>query len=92
MSAGGSPAANGGAALVPGGEAGSLVHSENGFGSSTVVPGAAGGGDGAPATVPGNSSSAPTRAFVLAAVVLLIGCYAGFAAARFRRPRERADA
>jgi len=65
------------AVLIPGGQPGSLVHSANGFGSSSSVPGLdapAGSGLGA---VQGNASSAPLLAILLSIVLLSIGGFVG---------------
>lgn len=72
--------------LVPGGQPGSLVHSSNGFGSSSQVP-TANTGLGA---VQSNASSAPLLAFLLAAVVLLLGGYVGVRAWRSSTARKAA--
>ena len=77
--AGGSATGGRGAAtvLVPGGQPGSLIHSANGFGSSSQVPGLnapSGSGLGA---LQGNAGSAPLLAIILTLVVMLIGGYAG---------------
>lgn len=75
---GGASSANGNPQdLVPGGQPGSLVHSANGFGSSSEVPGA-----GAPlppglANAAAGTSSGPPIAVILALVVLGLGVYAG---------------
>jgi hypothetical protein len=73
---------------VPGGQPGSLIHSANGFGSSSEVPGV-----NAPLS-PGlvkagqsGSSSGPPIAVILALVVLALGVYAG-ARAWHVRPRS----
>jgi hypothetical protein len=72
--------------LVPGGQPGSLIHSANGFGSSSEVPGV-----NAP-LAPGFSnassgtSSGPPIAVILALVVLALGVYVG---ARAWRPSGR---
>jgi hypothetical protein len=71
--------------LVPGGEPGSLVHSENGFGSSSQVPGLNASSSAGLAAVQSNGSGAPLLAIVLAAVVLAAGAYLG---TRGRRPRR----
>lgn len=75
--------------LVPGGQAGSLVHSSNGFGSSSAVPGLNGPGSAGLGSVQNNASSAPLLAFLLAALVLSLGGYVGIRAWRSalrRRP------
>ncbi|MFZ0387135.1 MAG: hypothetical protein WAL22_15820 [Solirubrobacteraceae bacterium] len=63
--------------LVPGGQPGSLIHSENGFGSSSKVPGLNSQASAGLAAVQGNGSSAPVAAIVLAIAVLAIGGIAG---------------
>jgi hypothetical protein len=71
------------ALLVPGGQPGSLSHSDNGFGASSRVPGldvAPGPGLGA---VQGNASSAPLLSILLALVVMAIGTAAGMRAYRW---------
>jgi hypothetical protein len=76
--------------LVPGGQPGSLVHSANGFGSSSSVPGL----DSAPSSglgaVQSNASSAPLLAILLAGLVMAIGAYAGVRARR--TPRDHPPA
>jgi hypothetical protein len=75
--------------LVPGGQPGSLVHSSNGFGSSSKIPGA--GGNPASAglgAVQSNASSAPLLAFLLAAVVLTLGGFVGLRAWRSASARR----
>ena len=75
-------ATTGSAVLVPGGQPGSLIHSGNGFGSSSLVPGV-----NAPLApgfqaVDSNASSAPTLAVVVACVVLALGAITGVGAWR----------
>jgi hypothetical protein len=72
--------------LVPGGQPGSLIHSENGFGSSSEVPGLNVKASAGLAAVQGDGSSAPSAAILLAVVVLGIGAVAG-AGAWYRSPR-----
>lgn len=93
---GGSSAATGGsgsggsaALLVPGGQPGSLLHSGNGFGSSSQVPGLS-----APAsvgfrTLGGGASNAPVLAILLALVVIVLGVVAGARAWRVSRGPTR---
>lgn len=74
--------------LVPGGQPDSLVHSSNGFGSSSRVPGA-----GSPAStglgaVQHDASSAPLLAFLLAGVVLVLGAFLGIRAWRLAAARN----
>lgn len=73
------------ATLIPGGQPGSLVHSSNGFGSSSAVPGLnapAGAGYKAIAVSP---SDAPVLAIVLSVVVILLGAFTGSRAWRVAR-------
>jgi hypothetical protein len=87
-SGGGGPGAGGGATpssyvgskapvLVPGGQPGSLVHSANGFGSSSSVPSLARPASAGLGSVQNDASSAPLLAFLLAAVLVLLGGYIG---------------
>jgi hypothetical protein len=69
--------------LIPGGQPGSLVHSSNGFGSSSSVPGLNAPASGGLGAVQSDASSAPLLAILLALVVIAIGVYAG---TRARRP------
>jgi hypothetical protein len=71
--------------LVPGGQPGSLVHSSNGFGSSSSVPGLNSTPSAGLGAVQSDASSAPTLAILLALVVLAIGAYAGTRARRAPR-------
>jgi hypothetical protein len=74
--------------LVPGGEPGSLVHSSNGFGSSSAIPGV----DAPPVSglgaVQSNASQAPLLAIGLGILLLGVGGYIG---RRAWRPSRRAD-
>lgn len=86
-SAGGSGGGSSGGSssvLVPGGQPGSLIHSSNGFGSSSKVPGL-----GAPASAGfrtlGGASNAPILAVLLALVVIALGVVAGGRAWRLSR-------
>jgi hypothetical protein len=63
--------------LVPGGQPGSLIHSSNGFGSSSSVPGLDGPPDAGLGAVQGNAGSAPLLAILLSVIVLAIGTFAG---------------
>ncbi len=63
--------------LVPGGEPGSLVHSANGFGSSSEIPGVNAPLPSGLAAVQGNASSAPLLAMLLSLFVLAVGGYVG---------------
>jgi hypothetical protein len=63
--------------LVPGGQPGSLVHSTNGFGSSSTVPGLHGGSSPGLGAVQGNASDAPLLAGVLTLILLSVGGYLG---------------
>jgi len=80
--------AAGGVLLVPGGQPGSLVHSANGYGSSSAVPGVNAPLPAGLRAVQGSSSSAPVFAVLLAAVMLVFGAYAG---ARSWRTRARSS-
>jgi hypothetical protein len=73
--------------LVPGGQPGSLVHSANGFGSSSSVPGVDSPFSPGIGTVQNSGSSAPLVAIVLALVLLSLG---GLAGARVWRGNRRA--
>jgi hypothetical protein len=75
--------------LVPGGQPGSLIHSENGFGSSSDVPGLNAKASAGLAAVQGDGSSAPSAAIVLAIVVLAVGSVAGAGAWRRSTRRHR---
>lgn len=75
--------------LVPGGQPGSLIHSENGFGSSSEVPGLNAKASAGFAAVQGNGSSAPPAAILLAIVVLAIGVVAGAGAWHRSNRRQR---
>jgi hypothetical protein len=76
--------------LIPGGQPGSLIHSDNGFGSSSLVPGLNASSGSGLAAVQGDAGSAPPLAALLAVVVLAIGLYAGVRARRPRSPSSRA--
>jgi hypothetical protein len=76
--------------LVPGGQPGSLIHSENGFGSSSEVPGLNVKASAGLAAVQGDGSSAPPAAILLAIVVLAIGVVAGAGAWHRSNRRHRA--
>jgi len=71
--------------LVPGGQPGSLVHSANGFGSSSRVPGFDAPLSSGFGAVQSNASSAPLLAFLLALLVLSVGGFAGARAWRSQR-------
>lgn len=73
--------------LVPGGQPGSLIHSSNGFGSSSAVPGLTSRSSSGLAAVQGDGSSAPLLTVALAVVVLLAGAFLGA-----RAWRKEADA
>jgi phosphate transport system substrate-binding protein len=68
---------------------GSYVHSENGFGSSSQVPGLGRSAPevraATPAVLSDGGGSAPTGSIVLIGVVLLVGVYAGIFAGRRAR-------
>jgi hypothetical protein len=63
--------------LVPGGQPGSLIHSSNGFGSSSSVPSLNAPASAGLGAVQSNASSAPLLAILLAVVVLVLGGYVG---------------
>ncbi len=63
--------------LVPGGQPGSLVHSSNGFGSSSQVPSLDRSPTAGLGSLQSNASSAPVLAIILALVVLGVGGYVG---------------
>jgi hypothetical protein len=60
------------------------VHSENGFGSSSVVPGLRGAGPAAVALSAGGNGSL-SGTFALIAVVVLVAAYVGVVASRLSR-------
>jgi hypothetical protein len=66
-----------------------LIHSENGFGSSSEVPGLNAKASAGFAAVQGNGSSAPPAAILLAIVVLAIGVVAGAGAWHRSNRRQR---
>jgi hypothetical protein len=70
------------AVLVPGGQPGSLIHSSNGFGSSSRVPGLNAPSGSGLDSVQGNAGSAPLLAILLALVVFSVGAFAGVRASR----------
>jgi hypothetical protein len=67
---------------VPGGQPGSLVDSSNGFGSSSQIPGVTAAVSPGLGSVDGNGETAPIAAFLLAALVLAVGCFLGVRASR----------
>jgi hypothetical protein len=73
--------------LVPGGEPGSLVHSGNGFGSSSQIPGLTSTPSAGLASVQGDAGSAPALAIMLAIIVMAVGAYAGVRARRSSAPQ-----
>jgi hypothetical protein len=82
LSATASPSGTGAAPiLVPGGQPGSLIHSANGFGSASSVPGAGAPPSAGLGAVQG-SSSVPLVAILLAVVVLGAGGFVGVRAWR----------
>jgi hypothetical protein len=85
-SAGGSAARRTPPVLVPGGQPGSLVHSANGFGSSSAVPGLNGNASSGLGTVQGDGSSAPVLTIILAVVLLGAGGLMGARAWRTHPP------
>jgi hypothetical protein len=72
---------SGGPILIPGGEPGSLIHSANGFGASSKVPGLGSPASGGLTSVHG-SGSVPLVAYLLAGFVLLVGGFVGVRAWR----------
>jgi hypothetical protein len=77
-----------GAVLVTGGQPGSLIHSSNGFGSSSSIPGLNAPTSAGLSAVQGNGDSAPPLAIMLAIVVMAIGVYAGVRTRRASRPES----
>jgi hypothetical protein len=65
-----------------------LIHSSNGFGSSSKIPGVNAPTNQGLGAVQGDASSAPLNAILLAAVVLLIGGYAGMQAWKVGKGRR----
>jgi hypothetical protein len=78
--------------LVPGGQPGSLVHSSNGFGSSSKIPSLNSPASAGLGSVQSNASSAPLLAMLLAAVMLALGGYVGMRTWRTPRRRSLPDA
>lgn len=74
------------AILIPGGQPGSLIHSGNGFGSSSLIPGVTGPLPlGLVAAAQGTPGGGPPLAVVVALAVLLVGLFAGARAWRSGR-------
>jgi hypothetical protein len=73
--------------LVPGGQPGSLVHSANGFGSSSKIPSLNSPASAGLGSVQNNASSAPLLAILLAGVMLVLGGYVGVRT--WRSPKRR---
>ncbi len=73
--------------LVPGGQPGSLVHSSNGYGSSSQIPGVSGPLPAGFRSVEGSGSSAPTTAILILVLVLALGGLTGAGAWRAAHPR-----
>ena len=73
------------AVLIPGGEPGSLIHSSNGFGSSSTVPGLTSRASDGLAAVQGDASSAPDLTILLAIMLLFVGAVIGAWAWRAQR-------
>lgn len=73
------------ATLIPGGQPGSLVHSSNGFGSSSAVPGLNAPASAGYKAIAGSPSDAPVLAIVLSFVVILLGAFTGSRAWRVAR-------
>ena len=74
---------------MPGGQPGSLIHSSNGFGSSSDVPNLGTPASAGLGAVQSNASSAPLLAILLAAVVLFLGGYVGVRTWRLPRAADR---
>lgn len=75
--------------LVPGGQPGSLVHSANGFGSSSAVPGLSAPASPGVGAIQGDASHAPALALLLTVLLLGAGVLTGFWASRGARRRAR---
>jgi hypothetical protein len=78
------------AVLVPGGQPGSLVHSSNGFGSSSSVPGLNAPASAGFRAVQSNASDAPMFAILLALGVIGLGAFVGARAWRLSHARAGA--
>jgi hypothetical protein len=78
------------AVLVPGGQPGSLVHSSNGFGSSSSVPGLDAPASAGFRSVQTDASNAPLLAILLALGVMLVGGFVGARSWHAARARKRA--
>lgn len=78
------------AVLVPGGQPGSLVHSSNGFGSSSSVPGLDAPASAGFRSVQTDASNAPLLAILLAVAVMLVGGFVGARSWQAARARKRA--
>jgi hypothetical protein len=76
------PSSGGSSILVPGGQPGSLIHSGNGFGASSRVPGIGSAPSTGLANVQDDTGSAPTVSILVAAVLLIAGCAIGVRARR----------
>jgi hypothetical protein len=77
--------------LVAGGQPGSLIHSANGFGSSSSVPGLNEPTSAGLAAVQGNAGSAPLLASLLSLILLAVGGFIGARAWRAPRRNRAAD-
>jgi hypothetical protein len=86
---GGSGGGSGDAAATDNPNVGTSIHSENGFGSSSMVPGVAGatvGGDGPPSSAlrseSSSSNTSPLATYGLLVILALVGGWIGLAASR----------
>lgn len=79
------------AGLVPGGQPGSLIHSANGFGSSSLVPGLRGPLGSTVSTPQASANSAPQLAMFLSLVLLAAGLFVGTRAWRGPRRASRSQ-
>ncbi len=83
----GSGSGKGSSLLVSGGQPGSLIHSNNGYGSSSLIPGVTGPLPAGFRSIDGPGSSAPTLAILISVLVLALGALAGAGAWRAVRTR-----
>jgi hypothetical protein len=88
---GGNGSGSTGALLVPGGQPGSLVHSANGYGSSSAVPGVNAPASAGFRAVGDTASNAPLLAILLAALVITLGLVAGARAWQVGKARHATD-
>ncbi|MHB8656855.1 MAG: hypothetical protein ACYC91_02720 [Solirubrobacteraceae bacterium] len=75
--ASGLPGRGAASVLIPGGQPGSLIHSANGFGSSSQVPGLNVAPSAGLGVVQNGASDAPLLAILVTVVVLVVGAFAG---------------